>query len=138
LQQANPSIESLLRDDISAVVGLAVDKALLHGTAAAKQPVGILNVVGIQTGSLATLTWAAIVACWKNWAWRTSPQRRGNPCQGRDQAANHPQGRRRRCSEYLMQNGRVAGLPAYVTNQLDAKTGSPDKGRVLAGDFSQM
>ncbi len=45
---SNPSIEALLRDDISAVVGLAVDKALLHGTAVAKQPVGILNVSGIQ------------------------------------------------------------------------------------------
>ena len=59
--QSNPSIESLLRDDVSAVVGLAVDKALLHGTAAAKQPVGVLNVSGIQTASLATLSWAAIV-----------------------------------------------------------------------------
>ena len=34
--------------------------------------------------------------------------------------------------------GMVAGLPAYVTNQLDAKTGTPDKGRVIAGDFSQI
>ena len=60
--QSNPSIEQLLRDDIAAVVGAAVDRALLHGTALAKQPVGILNVSGIQTASLATLNWAAIIA----------------------------------------------------------------------------
>ena len=37
-----------------------------------------------------------------------------------------------------MQAGRVAGLPAYVTAQLDAKTGTPNTGRVIAGDFSQI
>lgn len=37
-----------------------------------------------------------------------------------------------------MQAGRVAGLPAYVTNQLDAKTGTPNTGRLIAGDFSQL
>jgi len=39
---------------------------------------------------------------------------------------------------YLMQGGRVADLPAYVTNQLLAKSGSPATGRVIAGDFSQL
>lgn len=136
--QANPSIESLLRDDISAVVGLAVDKALLHGTAAAKQPVGILNVVGIQTGSLATLSWAAIVALLEKLGLENiSP----NAVVTHAKAATKLQTTLKDSvagGEYLMQGGRVAGLNAYVTNQLEAKTGTPDNGRVLVGDFSQM
>lgn len=136
--QANPSIESLLRDDISAVVGLAVDKALIHGTAVAKQPVGILNVTGIQTASLATLTWAAIVAMLEKLGLENiSP----NAVLTHAKAATKLQTTLKDAtvgSEYLMAGGRVAGLPAYVTNQLDAKTGTPDKGRIIAGDFSSL
>jgi HK97 family phage major capsid protein len=39
LQQANPSIEQLIRDDFVSVIGLAVDKAMLHGLAANDEPV---------------------------------------------------------------------------------------------------
>ncbi len=136
--QSNPSIESLLRDDISAVVGLAVDKALLHGTAAAKQPVGILNVSGIQTASLATLSWAAIVGMLDKLGLENITP---NALLTHAQAATKLQTTLKDAtagSEYLMQAGRVAGLPAYVTNQLDAKTGTPNTGRVIAGDFSQI
>ena len=136
--QSNPSIEALLRDDIAAVVGLAVDKALLHGTAAAKQPVGILNVTGIQTASLATLTWAAIVGMLEKLGLENITP---NAVLTHAKAATKLQTTLKDAtagSEYLMQAGRVAGLPAYVTNQLDEKAGSPAKGRVIAGDFSQM
>ena len=136
--QANPSIEQLLRDDIAAVVGAAVDKALLHGTAVAKQPVGILNVSGIQTASLATLSWAAIVGMLEKLGLENvtpnavlTHAKAGTKLQTtlKDSVAG---------GEYLMQGGRVAGLPAYVTNQLDAKSGTPDKGRVLIADFTQL
>ena len=136
--QSNPSIEALLRDDISAVVGLAVDKALLHGTAAAKQPVGILNVTGIQTASLATLSWAAIVALLEKLGLENITP---NAVLTHAKAATKLQTTLKDASAgsvYLMDGGRVAGLPAYVTNQLDAKSGTPDKGRVIAGDFSQI
>ncbi len=136
--QSNPSIEALLRDDISAVVGLAVDKALIHGTAVAKQPVGILNVSGIQTASLATLSWATIVAMLEKLGLENiSP----NAVLTHAKAATKLQTTLKDASAgsvYLMDGGRVAGLPAYVTNQLDAKSGTPDKGRVIAGDFSQI
>lgn len=136
--QSNPSIESLLRDDISAVVGLAVDKALLHGTAAAKQPVGILNVVGIQTGSLATLSWAAIVALLEKLGLENITP---NAVLTHAKAATKLQTTLKNAAngaEYLLQGGRLAELPAYITNQLDAKAGSPATGRVIAGDFSQI
>ena len=136
--QSNPSIEALLRDDISAVVGLAVDKALIHGTALAKQPVGILNVSGIQTANLATLSWATIVAMLEKLGLENITP---NAVLTHAKAATKLQTTLKDASAgsvYLMDGGRVAGLPAYVTNQLDAKAGTPDKGRVIAGDFSQI
>ena len=136
--QSNPSIESLLRDDISAVVGLAVDKALLHGTAAAKQPVGILNVVGIQTANLATLSWAAIVTMLEKLGLENVTP---NAVLTHAKASTKLQTTLKNAAngaEYLLQGGRLAELPAYITNQLDAKAGSPATGRVIAGDFSQI
>jgi HK97 family phage major capsid protein len=56
--QANPAIEQLTRDDFAQVVGLAVDKALMHGTAVANQPVGILATAGTPPCSIPKPTWA--------------------------------------------------------------------------------
>lgn len=138
IQQANPAIEQLVRDDMSAVVSLAVDKALLHGTAAAKQPVGILNVAGIQTASLATLDWDAIVAMLEKLGLENITP---NAIVTHAKVATKLQTTLKDAvagAAYLMQGGRVADLPAYVTNQLDAKTGTPATGRVISGDFSQI
>ncbi len=136
--QSNPSIEALLRDDVSAVVGLAVDKALLHGTAIAKQPTGVLNVVGVQTASLATLTWANIVALLEKLGLENvtpnaivTHAKVATKLQTTLVAASAG-------SEFLMQGRKVADLPAYLTNQLDAKAGAPATGRLIAGDFSQL
>ncbi|MBS0348289.1 MAG: phage major capsid protein [Proteobacteria bacterium] len=138
LQQSNPSIEQLIRDDISAVVGLAVDKALLHGTAAAKQPVGILNVAGIQTANLATLSWAAVVAMLEKLGLENITP---NAILTHAKVATKLQTTLKDAASgaaYLLQGGRMADLPVHVTNQLDAKAGSPAKGRLIAGDFSQL
>ena len=138
IQQANPAIEQLTRDDFAQVVGLAVDKALLHGTAVAKQPVGILATAGIQTAALGAVTWAALVAMLEKLGLENVA---ANAIVTHAKAATKLQTTLKDSvagGEYLMQGGRVAGLPAYVTNQLDAKTGTPNTGRVIAGDFSQL
>lgn len=138
LQQANPSIEELIRDDFVQVIGLAIDKAMLHGAAANDEPTGILNAAGIETSSLATLTWAAIVGMLEKLALQNVTP---NAVITHAKAATKLQTTLKDATagaEYLMQAGRVAGLPAHVTNQLDAKTGSPATGRVLVGDFSQI
>lgn len=138
VQQANPAIEQLVRDDFAAVVSLAVDKALLHGTAVAKQPVGILNVSGIQTGNLATLDWEALLAFLEKLGTaNVSP----NAILMGAKVATAMQGTLKDAvagSDYLMQGGRVADLPAYATNQLEAKAGTPATGRLIAGDFTQL
>ena len=138
IQQANPAIEQLTRDDFAQVVGLAVDKALMHGTAAAKQPVGILATAGIQTAALGAVTWAALVAMLEKLGLENVTP---NAIVTHAKAATKLQTTLKNAAngaEYLLQNGRVAELPAYITNQLDAKAGSPATGRVIAGDFSQI
>ncbi len=136
--QSNPAIEQLLRDDIAAVIGLAVDKALIHGTAAAKQPVGILNVSGVQTASLATLDWPAVLAVFEKLALvNITP----NAMLTHAKVATKLGATLKSTTagaEYILQGGTVNGLAAHVTNQLDAKAGSPAKGRMIVGDFSEM
>ena len=136
--QSNPAIEQLLRDDIAAVVGLAVDKALIHGTAVAKQPVGILNVNGVQSGSLGALDWESVLVLFEKLALENLSA---------NAFLSHPKvatalGSTLKASsagsEYILQGGSVNGLPVHVTNQLDAKTGTPDTGRLILGDFSQI
>jgi len=46
LQTANPSIDSLVRDDITQCIALAIDLAALHGTGSG-QPTGIIATSGI-------------------------------------------------------------------------------------------
>lgn len=136
IQQANPAVEQLTRDDFAQVVGLAVDKALFHGTAVANQPVGILATSGIQTAALGTLTWAAIVAMLEKLGLENVTP---NAIVTHAKAATKLQTTLKNAAngaEYLLQNGRVAELPAYVTNQIDAVSGV--LGRVIAGDFSQI
>lgn len=138
LQQSNPAIEQLLRDDMVAVVGLAIDRAMLHGLTASNEPNGILNTVGIQTANLATLTWAAIVGMFEKLSLENFTP---NAVLTHAKAATKLQTTLRDAvtgSDYLMQGGRINDTTTLVTNQLDAKAGTPAKGRVLVGDFSQL
>ncbi len=142
LQQANPSIEQLIRDDFVRVIGQAIDKAMLHGAAANDEPVGILNTVGVQTGSLSTFGWDSVLTLLEKLALENIAP---NAFVTHAKAATVLQATLKDSvagSDYMMQGGRMANLPVYVTNQLDAKVtaGPPEvtTGRVLAGDFSQL
>lgn len=136
LQQSNPAIEQLVRDDFIQVVSAAVDKALVHGDGV-KQPKGLLLATGTTTATLATLTWETIQAVIEKLAllnitpnaWLTHPavatilkttlRETGLP-------------------GYLLDGGNVAGIPLTATNQLDQKTGTPATGRIILGDFKEM
>lgn len=138
LQQTNPGLEQLTRDDFTAVIGLAVDKALLHGVASEDQPVGILNTSGIQTASLATLSWAAVVAMLEKLGLSNVTP---NAFLASTKAATKLMTTLKAESAgaaYLMESGRMADLPAYATNQLEDKGTTTKTGRVIAGDFSQI
>lgn len=142
LQQANPSIEQLIRDDFVRVIGQAIDKAMLHGAAANDEPVGILNVSGIETASLATLDWEAVLAMLEKLGLQNVTP---NAIITHPKAATVLQTTLKDSvagAAYLMQGGRMADLTVHATNQMAAKVtaGPPEvtTGRVLAGDFSQL
>jgi len=138
LQQANPSIDQLLRDDFVQIVGLAVDKALIHGLAANDEPVGILNTAGIQTASLATLSWAAVVAMLEKLGLVNATPNAFLTHAGAATKLQTTLKASSAGSAYLMESGRMADLPVHVTNQLDAKGTTTKTGRIILGDFSQM
>jgi HK97 family phage major capsid protein len=136
LQQGNPAIEQLVRDDFVQVVGLAIDKAMIHGDGV-DEPEGLLTAV-TGTGSLSTLTWAAVLAVMESLALQNV-----NP----NNWLTHPKVATKLRSLLttdglpgwmLDDQGRLAGLNVAVTNQMDAKAGSPATGRIILGDFSEM
>lgn len=49
LQQATPDIEQIVRNDLNAVLALAIDKAAIYGTGSSNEPQGILNTPGVPT-----------------------------------------------------------------------------------------
>ena len=135
LIQSNPAIESLVRDDFVQVVSLAIDKAMIHGDGI-KQPQGLLT-AATGTGTLATLNWTTVLAVLESLAlqnvnpnaWLTHPA-----VETKLRAALKSAG----LLGYLMENDLLADLPVAVTNQLAAKVGTPNKGRIIVGDFSEM
>ena len=136
LQQSSPDIEQLVRADLSALLAQAIDSALIKG-GGPNEPLGVLSTVGIQTANLATLTWANILTMLQKLdivntsaANIVASMKVKAKLQGTLKAAG--------IAGYLMENSQVADLPAYFTNQLAEKTGTPNTGRVIAGDWSQM
>ena len=136
LQQSSPDIENLIRADLSALLAQAIDSALIKG-GGTNEPVGVLSTVGIQTANLATMTWANILAMLQKLdiantsaANIVASMKVKAKLQGTLKAAG--------IAGYLMENGKVGDLPAYFSNNVPEKTGTPNTGHVIAGDWSQM
>lgn len=140
LQQSSPAVEALVRDDFVQIVSLALDLAMLHGDGI-KEPLGLVGRTGlagdVQTGNLATLSWATFLELFEKLALVNA-----NP----NGIVTHPEVVTKLRSTlkttglpgYLMENGQVGGINVSMTNQLQAKAGTPDKGRLILGDFSQI
>ncbi|ROR47978.1 phage major capsid protein [Diaphorobacter sp. C33] len=135
LQQSSPDIEALVRNDLSALLAQAIDSALIKG-GGTNEPKGVLSTVGIQTANLATLSWQNILAMLQKLdisntsaANIVASMKVKAKLQGTLKAAG--------IAGYLMENGRVADLPAFFSNQVPEKTGTPNTGHLIAGDWSQ-
>lgn len=135
LQQSNPAIEQLVRDDFTAVVSLAVDKAMIHGDGV-KEPEGLLT-AATGTGTLGTPTWAKVLTVLQGLAlknirpnaWLTHPE---------VETVLRKTLREAGLEGYLMEGGKLADIPVAVTNQIVKKAGAPATGRIIAGDFTEM
>ena len=110
IQQSSPDIEQLLRDDMAVALATAIDSAMILG-GGSNQPTGILSTSGIQTGSLATLDWAAVLALLEKLDlsnataanWLTSP-RVATKLRGTLKSSTAG-------AAYLLEAGRLADLP---------------------------
>jgi HK97 family phage major capsid protein len=136
--QSSPDVEQLVRDEFAYVIAQAIDSALIKG-GGANEPDGVLSTVGIQTANLATLNWANVLAMKLKAAnvnadavnWVMNPKAAAKFA-GTEKSTG--------TGIYLMgDDGKIAGLPAYVTNQVpDNATPDPDSGIAILGDWSQV
>ena len=135
LQQSNPSIEALVRDDFINVVSLAIDKALIHGDGV-KEPEGLLT-AATGTGTLATLSWATVLTVLQGLALKNITP---NAWLSHPEVATILRKTLREAGlpGYLLDNGQLAGVPVAVTNQLAKKAGTPATGRIICGSFSEI
>lgn len=136
IQQSSPAVEQLLRDDMSAALAQALDSAMIKG-GGTNEPKGIISTTGIQTAAIGTPDWRKLLGMVEKAelsnaaanAWLTHPSVKKTLASILD-----GQG----LPNYLWKDSKVADLPAYATNQVPLKTGSPNTGRLILGDFTQI
>lgn len=134
IQQSSPDIEALVRQDLAFLIAKQIDRAIIAGSGASNEPLGIINTVGIQTGNLSTLDWASVMAMVQQFedteltsaAWLTTSTAKTQFATTLKETG---------LPGYLLEGGQVGGYPLHVTRQLVADSnGDP----VLLGDFSQV
>ena len=119
-RQANA--ERFVRSELSRTIGTAVDQAVLSGTGASGQPLGLLNTAGVQTQSGATLN-AGVQTMKRKCA-------EANVADERIASISTPavrellEGRERATGggRFVWQDDRVADRPAFVTTDMPAAT----------------
>lgn len=129
IQQASPSIEQLVRDDLAYAVAKEVDRAIIAGDGV-KEPLGIVNRTGIQTVPALPASWADVLEMAQQLnainvnptAWYTSPGVMSG-LRGTLKEAG--------LAGYIAEGGKIADLPAYVSNAAPAAT-------AILGDWSQV
>ncbi|HBP5224327.1 phage major capsid protein [Pseudomonas aeruginosa] len=135
IQQSSPDIEALVRQDLAFLIARQIDRAIIAGSGTDNEPRGIINTVGIQTGDLSTLDYAAVMALVQKFedteltsaAWLTTSDAKTKFATTL-KAAGLP--------GYLLENGQVGGYPLHVTRQFAADSNGDSP--VLLGDFSQV
>jgi HK97 family phage major capsid protein len=135
IMQSSPDVEQLVRDDFAFLIAQAIDSALIKG-GGANEPDGVLSTAGIQTANLATLNWANVLAMKLKAEtvnadavnWVMNPKAAAKFA-GTEKSTG--------TGTYLMgDDGRIAGLPAYSTNQVPDV--DVDNGLAILGDWSQV
>lgn len=136
LMQSNPSVDALLMNDLSKVLGLGIDKAIISGTGASNQPRGILNTSGIGSVSCTAanggFSFANAVKFetaleTANYDASTCSYVMTPSIKGTAKSTEKVTG----ASAMVFENNEVNGYSAYSTMQMNANT-------VLFGDFSEV
>ena len=135
LVQSDPSVESVIRDDITKSIAVAIDAAALAGTGSSNQPTGILATTGIGSVSFSSSgapTFAEIVsiesaisadnAMGQNMAFVTTPALAGTL---KTTTKDSGSGR------FVSEDNSIMGYSVNPTSSMTANT-------ILLGDFSQL
>lgn len=139
LINAVPSIEQLVRRDLSATIASAIDFQALMGDGSGNTPIGVANTAGVATPSLAGPTWAQVLgviasiqnedADLGNLGWALNPAAVAL-LRGTVKATGEGAG-------FLMdQPGNLAGYPAASTTAIPSASGPVTS--VFFGAWSQL
>ena len=141
-----PEMESLARADLAAQIGLAMDRAALHGLGSSNQPTGIYAASNVNSVSMGggvptfgkLIDMAAALgtdnALQGNLAFLTTPGMAGKLAQTVVAASTDT----RMIWEGPLAEGKLAGYNAYSTGQVSATLGAGAEHGLILGDFSQM
>jgi HK97 family phage major capsid protein len=142
---ALPEMEGLARADLAKQIGLALDRAALHGVGSSNQPAGIYaatNVNSVAMGGVPTfgklIDMASALgsdnALQGNLAFLTTPGMAGKLAQTVVVASTDT----RMIWDGSMVEGKLIGINAYSTGQVSATLGAGSEHGLILGDFSQM
>lgn len=137
IQQSDPSVEMLLRDDMAFGIAQAIDGALIEG-GGSNQPSGVIATLGSANATLATPTWVQALgmiegveadnALAPSHAWLTTPA-------GKAKLAGTLKVSGDAGAGFLFEAGMMAGYPLWSTNQMPS---SSDAQGIIFGDWSQV
>lgn len=141
IQQSDPSIEALLRDDLAFGIAQAIDGALIHG-GGANEPKGVIATLASANGTLAGPTWAQVLkivemveeanALSPAHAWLTNASGKAKLAATLKVSGDAGAG-------FLYEGGQLAGRPVHITEQLAGVTSSSDSTTAaIFGDWSQV
>lgn len=141
MQQSDPSVEALVRADLTAKIALAIDEAAINGDGTSNAPVGIRNQAGVNAESLATLNLANVLGM-------VEPVFAANAgaLPGKAWLMNSIGMRRFRSTfidagsgiRLMGTDNQVEGYPAVISEQLPRTLGGGSDSRVIFGAFSQL
>lgn len=135
IQQSDPTIEALLREDMAFQLAKAIDKALIVG-GGANEPSGIIATLGAANATLATPTWAQVLEIVKDvevanalgvHSWLLNPAAKAKLAGTLKVTGDAGAG-------FLLESGKIGDHAAYSTNQVPAAAAAG----AIFGDWSQV
>lgn len=146
LLQSVPDIEMIARRDLATVIGLAVDRAALHGPGNGNQPTGVYAAAGVSAvamggvpayGKIVDMVGAvaALDALSGNLGWITTPGLAAKLSQTLIAAAADAD----MIWDGAISEGTLAGYPAFATNQVQSTLGvGADEHGMIFGNWAEL
>ena len=139
---AVPAIEQLVRRDLAAVVARAIDYQAIFGDGTGNTPTGVVNAIGVASATLATPSWAEVLAMIAdiqnedadigslNWAMNPAAVAK---LRGTNKTASAPE------HGFLMTDpGNLAGYGVGTSTAIPTVAGPPATSTVIFGAWSQL